>query len=97
MKIEYRHTAVIRLQMIKDWGTYKFSSREATQFVSKLIREIRELSKHPNIGKTEVNKEGIEIKSFVIHPYFKVEYIVDSATQSMTVFNIIDVREDPSL
>lgn len=100
MKIFYRHRAEIALAMIHAWGTAEFDKKYADRFVSKLLREIRRLSNHPELGiliTKEVTDSNLPLRSLVIHEYFKAIYYFDKKQDIIIVVHIVDVRQDTDI
>lgn len=96
MQVDWKEDAEERFEEAIDYGEKKFGKIIAGKFYWDVMRQIDLLCDNPFLGKREPLLKGRseEFRSLVIHPHYKLIYLVAHA--KITIVDFWDVRREPS-
>ncbi len=98
MKLPIRLTALAerRLHDIDAYFKSRGNSKKGRTTVHNVVKNLRKLGEHPMLGpkQTELDILGREYRFPVVSKTYKVLYRIEPT--SVVVFEIFDVRQDPS-
>ena len=92
--LTYHPMAQRMLESIYEWGVHDSGARAAQKFLKKLVGEIKSLCEMPTMGAFEpmLQDRSFGYRSFVVHRYFKVIYLIDEAEHAIRIVDIWDTR-----